>query len=117
MRRVMGGLLLLGAGVVAPSVVLWALGAPWWGWLAVAGALAGIAIILSIGEIVLEWLGDRLGANGVLCVFLVLLMLLVIPGSLGFPWWGGFAVAGGIVGFLGLLRIGFEGLWMLIGDE
>lgn len=117
MRRALGGLMLIGAGVVAPSVIVWALGAPWWGWLAVIGAGLVIGLILSIGEIVLEWLDDKLGTFGVLCVGMVLLLLLGLPVSLGFPWWGGFALAGGIAGFLGLLRIALEGLWMLLGDD
>lgn len=117
MRRALGGLLFIGAGVVAPSVIVWWLGAPWWGWLSMLGALVGIALISIIGANVIEWLDDRLGPNGVLCVGIVLLFLLVVPGSLGFPWWGGFAVAGGIAGSLGLLRIALEGLWMLLGDD
>lgn len=117
MRRALGGLMLLVAGFVAPSVIIWALGAPWWGWLAVVGVLVGAGLISIIGAIVIEWLDDKLGTFGTLGVGMVLLCLLVIPGSLGFPWWGGFAVAGGIVGFLGLLRIAFEGLLIMVGAD
>ena len=107
----------IGAGIIAPSVIVWWLGAPWWGWLAVIGVGLGIGLISIIGGNVIEWLDDKLGTFGVLCVGMVLLFLLAMPVSLGFPWWGGFAVAGGIVGLLGLLRIAFEGLWMMIGAD
>lgn len=104
MKRSVGGLMILGGWVIVPSVVIWLLGGPLWGWVAGIGAV----LVFLCGVALLELIADRWGHDCAILCILIPLFLVVLTQALGWPWWAILAVAGLVVvailvGLLGLM--------------
>lgn len=106
MKRSVGGLMVLGGWVIVPSVAIWLLGGPLWGWAAVIGGLGGGFLVLFCIGALLEFVAEKWGPNvAILCIFIPLCVA-VLTIALGYPWWAALvgigAVAAIFVGLLGL---------------
>lgn len=102
MKRSVGGLMVLGGWVIVPSVAIWLLGGPLWGWAAVVG---GLLVLICVAAL-LEFIAEKWGRNVTILCILVPLCAIVLAQSLGYSWWivlaGAGIVAAIFVGLLGL---------------
>ena len=112
MKRSVGGLMVLGGWVIVPSVTIWLLGGPLWGWAAVIGGLVGAFLVLFGVVTLLEFIAYKWGPSAaILCIF-VPLCAIVLTIALGYPWW--FVLSG--VGFVAAIFVGLLGLkWLVDG--
>lgn len=112
MKRSIGALMVLGGWVIVPSVAIWLLGGPLWGWAAVIGGLVGAFLVLFGVVTLLEFIAEKWGPNvAVLCIFIPLCVI-VLTLTLGYPWW---AVLVG-TGFVAAIFVGLLGLKWLVDE-
>lgn len=112
MKRSVGGLMVLGGWVIVPSVAIWLLGGPLWGWVAVIGGLGVALLVLLCAATLLEFIAYKWGPNVAILCIIVPLCVVVLTQALGYPWWAVLAA----LGVLTAIPVGLLGLKWLIDE-
>lgn len=99
-KRSVGGLMVLGGWIIVPSVAIWLLGGPLWGWAAVVGGLIVLACVVAL----LEFIAHKWGPDVAFLCILIPLCMIVLSITLEYPWWSVLAGVGLVAAiFVGLL--------------
>ena len=104
--------MILGGWVIVPSVVVWLLGGPLWGWVAGIGGLGVALLVFLCGLALLDFIAETWGRDYAILSILVPLGVIALTQALGYPWWVSLASVGMVVAIL----VGFLGLKWIVDE-
>lgn len=112
MKRSVGGLMVIGGWVIVPSVMIWLLGGPLWGWVAVIGVLGVALLVILCCSALFALIAEKLGPD---CAFLCIIVpfcVVALTQALGLSWWDTLAA----LGVLAAIPVGLVGFKWLVDE-